>query len=328
MLSQENIQTPLHVYLTYDAHSLPEYGPNVVVLLLGEEYGLIPRYVRHVRAVFKTHRLRPVLGSATWWRLDHLHLVLWLKFIRNCLFHARSRIEVSFAPNEWPSRVHSKIRVLDVPVGYCRQDLLEQKSMQERPFHCFFAGGVSLKTRFWRKLMPSPKVIARRQMLAVVRELERNNARFSFDGGEAENPRTRRAQDLRTYSQRFMDSKICLAPRGTAIDTWRFFEGLRAGCLVVCEHLTSEWFYDGAPVLRVQDWRQLPKVIESFLNNDAALERARLESLAWWTDKCGEKAVGRAMAAYLVSEGICEEAAGNETSYSRMAVGASLRSNQ
>ena len=264
ILSQESIQQPLHVYMTYNIHSLPEYGPNVVVLLLGEEYGLIPRYVRHVRAVFKTHRLRPVLGSATWWRLGsspsravaqvHSKLSVAHAFPRSCLF----------VPKEWPSRVHSKIRVLDVPVGYCRQDLLEQKSMQERPFHCFFAGGVSLKTSFWRRLIPSPKVIARRQMFAVIREMEREDARFRFDGGDVENPGNRNSQNLRTYSQRLMDSKICLAPRGTAVDTWRFFEGLRAGCLVVCEHLTREWFYDGAPVLRVQDWSELPKVIEPF----------------------------------------------------------------
>ncbi|WP_263353004.1 hypothetical protein [Acidicapsa acidisoli] len=100
-----------------------------------------------------------------------------------------------------------------------------------------------------------------------------------------------------------MDSKICLAPRGTVLDSFRFFEGLRAGCLVVCEHLTDEWFYDGAPVLRIKDWSDLPRVVEPYLYDNASLEEARLRSLGWWRDKCGEKAVGRVMAEYLVKAG-------------------------
>ncbi len=88
-------------------------------------------------------------------------------------------------------------------------------------------------------------------MLSVIREMTSNNASFRFEGGVVEKSGSRPLAEFCSYSQRMMDSKICLAPRGTASDTWRFFEGLRAGCLVVCEHLTDEWFYVGAPVLFV-----------------------------------------------------------------------------
>lgn len=303
LLPEDGLRTPLHVYLTYNLRSLPEYGPHVVVLLLADEYGLIPRYVRHVRAVFKTHRIHPVLGSNTWWRLDHFHFVLWLKFARNWLVYLRSRWESTFVPRSWPQRLHAKIQVQDIPMGYARQELVDQKTMQDRPFHCFFAGQVELDHPIWRRPIPSPKVVARRRMLAAVRQMSQNDTRFRFDGAEtgsgSGSPGT-----LRSYSQRLMDSKICLAPRGTAIDTFRFFEGLRAGCLVVCEYLTNEWFYQGAPVLRVNDWRELPDVIAPYLYDEAALEQARLQSLAWWTEKCGEKAVGRVMAEYLIDRGI------------------------
>jgi len=316
LLPEENLQTPMHVYLTYNLRSLPEYGPHVVVLLLADEYGLIPRYVRHVRAVFKTHRIRPVLGSKTWWRPDHFHFVLWLKFARNWVLYLRSRWESSFVPREWPERLHAKIQVQDVPMGYARQELVDQKPMQDRPFHCFFAGQVELDLPNWRRPIPSPKVVARRRMLAAVRQMSRDDTRFRFDGGEVTSAGSGSPEEQRSYSQRLMDSKICLAPRGTALDTFRFFEGLRAGCLVVCEYLTDEWFYDGAPVLRVKDWSELPDVIGPYLYDEAAFERARLRSLAWWTEACGEKTVGRVMAEYLVKTGIHLEQRGVRANYS------------
>jgi len=299
----EVMKSPLHVYLTYDHNSLPEYGNHVVALLLGEEFGLVPRYARHVRAVLKTHRSQPVLGSRTWWKVDHLHLILWLKFLRNCAQHVRSRFKATFVPRNWPLPIHKRAKVFDVPVGYGRQERLDQKTMGERPFHCFFAGGVNLAAPFWRKLIPSPKVIARKKMFAVIQEMVRTNPHFRFDGGEvSQSCSPSGSADPRSYSQRLMDSKICLAPRGTAPDTYRFFEGLRAGCLVICEHLPGDWFYDGAPVVRIDDWAELPDVIRYYLADEVALEKAGKESQIWWTEKCSERAVGRAVAALLMEQ--------------------------
>lgn len=299
-LPEDSLQPPLHVYLTYDPHALPEYGDRVVALLLSDEVGLIPRYARHVRAVFKTHRMRPVLGSSTLWKVDRLNVALWLKFVRNCALHFLSRWNSTFVPSKWPPRIHDKAQVFDVPLGYWRQDLLPQKSMEERTVQCFFAGSVSLKMPFWRRPIPSPKEIARRNMFATVEKMKLNNGAIRFDVGEVTASTLLASADSLCYSKRMMDARICLAPRGTAIDTWRLFEGLRAGCLVICEHLSDDWFYAGAPVLRIDDWTELQRVIEPYLDNLAALEEARLRSLAWWRDVCSEVAVGRAMADYLL----------------------------
>ena len=234
---------------------------------------------------------------------DQFHFVLWVKFIRNWMLYLRSLWDSTFVPREWPHRVNRTVRVLNVPIGYARQELLDQKAMQDRQFHCFFAGQVNLKLPLLRRLTPSPKVLARRKMLAVIGKMVKKDRRFRFDGGEAMEPRITSQVDSDNYSERMMNSKICVAPRGTAVDTFRFFEGLRAGCLVVCEHLTDEWYYAGAPVLRVKDWADLPEAIAPYLYDDEALERARIQSLTWWTEVCGEKAVGRAMAEYLMSTG-------------------------
>ena len=292
---------PLHVYVTWSCRSLPEYGAHVVVLLLGEEIGLVPRYVRHVRAVFKTMRLRPTLGSRTWWKVDQLTFLLWLKFARNWTIHLRSRWQARFVPRHWPPRVKQRVEVFDVPLGYFLQELVPQKTMAERWYHCFFAGQVvSGPLTLWRRFLPTPKACARRKMLAMIQRLRQSEQRFRFDGGEVTDVQL----GQHDYSQRLMNSKICLAPRGSVPDSFRFFEGLRAGCLVVCEPLTQEWFYAGAPVIQIDDWNEFPHVIRPFLEDDAALEQARLRSLQWWEQKCGEAAVGRAMADYVAKANI------------------------
>lgn len=299
LLPGSSFAPPLHVYITWDARNLPEYGAHVVVLLIGEEYGLIPRYIRHVRAVFKTTRLRPTLGSRRWWKLDHLHFLLWLKYARNWALHLRSRWEAILVPPYWPQRIRERAEVLDVPLGYFGQEALPQKPMRERAFHCFFAGQVEIGPQtVLRKLLPSPKVIARRKMFSTIRRLQRSKLGFRFDGDEVTSSRL----GTNNYSERMMNSKICLAPRGTVPDSFRFFEGLRAGCLVVCESLTGESFYVGAPVIQIDDWSDLEQLISPYLENDDALEHARLQALDWWEQKCGEVAVGRAMAATLLKE--------------------------
>jgi hypothetical protein len=39
------------------------------------------------------------------------------------------------------------------------------------------------------------------------------------------------------YSEIMADTKICLAPRGSSVESCRFFEGMRQGCVVICNRL-------------------------------------------------------------------------------------------
>lgn len=93
-----------------------------------------------------------------------------------------------------------------------------------------------------------------------------------------------------------MDARICLAPRGTNAETYRFFEGLRYGCVVVTERLPPTGFYAGAPAIVVDRWRELPDLLESLLDAPAELRRRHRRSLAWWRDRCSEAATGALMA--------------------------------
>jgi hypothetical protein len=98
------------------------------------------------------------------------------------------------------------------------------------------------------------------------------------------------------YSRALMDARVCLAPRGTSVETFRVLEGLRAGCVVIAETLPRHWFYEGAPVLRIDRWEHLGRVLMPILGDPATMTRMHEQALAWWRGYCSEEAVGRFMA--------------------------------
>lgn len=307
-MEKQSQVTGLRVYITYDWNNLPEYGESVVVLLLGEEIGRVPRYIRHVRAVFKTMRMRPYLGIRKW-KLDALRFGMLMKAIRDWPHYWKSIYAAEHTPRDWPHRVREERTCLDVPLGYLNFESLPQKPMQDRAFHCFFAGQrVAPKKTGWMGLLPLPKNESRAGMFAALRKLQQSKIGFRFDGAsndsDADNAETGLARNgWRSYSQRMMDTKFCLAPRGNVVDTFRFFEGMRSGCVVVCEPLPPERFYAGAPVIQIDDWSELAGKLAPFLGGDQesyeALDGMRRKTLDWWEQQCSESAIGREMAQFV-----------------------------
>jgi hypothetical protein len=111
-------------------------------------------------------------------------------------------------------------------------------------------------------------------------------------------------KDGRLYAQRMMDAKVCLAPRGTVADTWRYFEGLKSGCVVITNPLPDEWYYRGTPAIQIDHWSELEQVVIPLLADQARLEEIHLKTLRYWDDVCGEKAVGRFLACALFGSDI------------------------
>src|SRR5215218_2221812 len=107
--------------------------------------------------------------------------------------------------------------------------------------------------------------------------------------------------DATSYSQEMMKTKICLVPRGASLETFRFFEALRYGCIVITEALPSRWFYDGSPAVQVHDWSDLEKILKRLIQDEDLMQRKHYESLEWWRTKCSEGAVGAYIARKLNS---------------------------
>jgi hypothetical protein len=99
-----------------------------------------------------------------------------------------------------------------------------------------------------------------------------------------------------------MNSRICVAPRGSNWESYRFYEGLRARCLVFTSPFRNEPFLRGAPVITVASWSELLGLPSRYARDIDTLERYRLASVAWWKSHCSEPVIARQLAEQLNRE--------------------------
>ena len=294
---EKHLELPdIDVYLTWDVERLPTYGSRVVAVVLGDEVGTIPRYTRRVHAIFKAYGTRPALGAGPWrnpavggfaelgqWG------VRWLKWLPGGAAHARlllgRRLRGQPAPPE----------VSVIPVGTFNQLDLPMEPIDGRPTDIFFAGSIEHRTSL--RASVAPKAHSRHAMLRAIRRLRDRRSDLSFDLRVQPGFEASAAASPEAYSRALMRSRVCLAPRGTSPETFRIFEGLRAGCVVVTERLPRHPFYAGAPLIQLDRWSDLEGV--QLFDDPAAIGEFHQRSVAWWRERCSEAAVGSFMAARL-----------------------------
>jgi len=280
----------LTFYIVWDYRMmpyLPSYGQDVVAVLLLDEFCLPPRYASRVRFVFKAYGFRPWMSRT----LKGKNPVSYFKFARDC-----ARWAYHFALCVRESGVAAARRPGEViPLGYARQADLPVKPFATRRFSVSFIGSIAQEHfRWWspRNFIGTPKSIARARMsqsLQRIAESALNEIYFSRTGSFTESI----LSDGRQYSEIMADTKIALAPRGSSVETYRVFEALRQGCVVICDRLPPHWFYKESPIIQLDDWRDLEAKVNDLLSNQENLMTLHHKSLSWWEAMCSEMAVGK-----------------------------------
>jgi hypothetical protein len=295
-------QRDLTVYVTWTEAELPSYGPKVVAVLVGDDDARVPRWTGRVRATFKSFGTRPERmcvpqGAPPIPAAVALALQLrsWKRHLPGALARARRRGASGGLPP-----------VVPVPAGYLNQLELPIKPIGERCIDVSFAGSVLHWRGWWGTFtgrLGTPKVRSRQALLAALRRLEasRPGLRTKLRLTEAFtnlSPVTGGydPDEAYVYSQFLMDTRICLAPRGASPETFRHFEALRAGCVVVTDVHPERWYLRGAPFVTVRSWTELEDAVAPLLDDPALLERCHHQSLDWWRTHCSEEVVGRHLA--------------------------------
>jgi hypothetical protein len=291
----------LTFYLTSSTTELPAYGKDVVAIVIGDEAARIPSYFHRVGITFKGYGIRPALGIRPSAAVSRLGVASGLDLLEKLLICApgvgnflRQGIRArALRPPALPG-------VFTIPLGYSQQLDRPIVPILERPVDVFFAGSVRHfvggDVPLARRVVPSAKALSRKRMLEGLASARAASPDLRVDVQISRGFADPEALSPEAYSDRLMAARICLAPRGNSPDTLRVFEGMRYGCIVLSDPLPRHWFYDGAPIIQVSQWRRLPEILSRLLSDPAGLEERHRAMLSWWSDRCGEEAIGAYMA--------------------------------
>lgn len=287
-------------YITWDQiDELPSYGTNVVVLVIGDEWYRIPKYAHKVRAVFKCIGTRPILGCNPFRKPSLLNFLTLIQFLRVLLVCSPGLINYRFHKlKSWLSGKDTIGRIFEIPLGYNNSKDLPIKNIKDRLYETYFSGSViHIPYPVWslKHWLGTPKALARKLMISSLKKFQQKNPDLKVELSITGGFRNRTSEDERSYCEIMMDTKICLVPRGTSFETTRLFEAMKYGCILVTEALPSRWYLDGAPVIQIQDWQDVEKILENLLDNQQLMEELHQKSLNWWKHKCSEAIVGNYM---------------------------------
>lgn len=94
------------------------------------------------------------------------------------------------------------------------------------------------------------------------------------------------------YFKGLADAKIAIAPEGLYSNiTFRHFEALLAGCVVISAHLPDVPFYEDFPGIQVEDWQNLPGLIRDMLKNPEYLEHLQAKGIKYYYQGWAPKVV-------------------------------------
>jgi hypothetical protein len=307
LLIETDTSDELTIYLTWKLNELPSYGRNVVAVVLGDEWARIPAYADEVLATFKCYGTRPPMDVGL--RPTHLNAMRIAKQLRT-MAHWLPGWTASL-PRRLRTHLRNETRppIHAIPLGYGNQLDLPVRPLSDRAIDVFFAGSVEHRQAPpWSlgRWVQSPKTLARQAMIDHLRTIDHTRpdltvvhstpSSFAWNALHYGTDAGADVLDADGYSARMMNTKICLVPRGTSLETFRYFEALRYGCIPVTERLPDRWFYTGAPGVCVDDWSELPALVDRLLADPAHLDRLHREALAWWNNVCAPEAVGRFIA--------------------------------
>lgn len=281
----------LTVYITaWTVHELPSYGPNVVSCILQDEWGREPKYRDKVGIVFKT------CGTFPYNRESYCH-----GGFSDCVsnFLGQSKAFTKDG-NGRLTTLTSRLKgekiapVYKIPLGYYARENVEYIPIEERENDLYFAGSIQHKNQ---QRLKRPKELARDRMTSALAALAESNPEIKIKtkvtGGFGDSIKT----DNQSYLQNMMNTKICPIPRGANLETFRFYEAIKSGCIPIGEAFPKAWYYNDAPIIRLKHWSDMKTVVPELLNDKDRLQDMHQKVLKWWEEICSEKPLADHLAA-------------------------------
>lgn len=280
--------------ITGNLKELPEYGDNIIAVLMWDEWCRPPLYAHKVGYVLSTYGFRfnnylskPIFSV---YNAIKAFKTVWIQHNR-LRFLSNFRIKTAFLPK--------KKRLLAIPLGYYRHEKVAYKNFDERAIDVHFAGSIYASSekyknpiaKFFKALITSPRNFARGKLVESLSQIQKaypsvNITHHCFKGfGEG--------LSRKAYSEELMNTKICLAPRGSSLETYRLFEAMRSGCVVIADRQPKKWCYENLPVVFIDDWSDLESTLLTLQNDPKRLFDLHQKTLNWWSEIAAPQAAAQ-----------------------------------
>ncbi len=294
----------LTFYVTaWTVHELPTYGENIISCILQDEWGREPKYRDKVGMVFKTCGRHPIVPEAFGYGGVLDSFVNVLAQGKALLQDGTGRIGTACS-----MILGNQIApIYEIPLGYYAKENVTYIPINSRRNDLYFAGSMQHITGKGQKLK-RPKELARRRMENALKALAQNEPKLYINSCVTSSFGESILTDNSSYLNNMMNTKICPIPRGANLETFRFYEAIRYGCIPVSEALPKAWYYDGAPIIRLKDWSELGGIVTTLLADTQLLQEKHEQVLKWWKEVCSETALAHYMAERIYAKYVYKKA--------------------
>lgn len=202
----------------------------------------------------------------------------------------------------------TKKNVFPFPLGYVNGVReLPIKPVQSRPINVYYSGNLNMnRINFYRTfsklkpVLPSEFVITTKIYRKFLLKLNSNFSDYFENSIIVFNEDFKSGFSREVYSKHLSDSKIVLCPKGYyKTESFRHFEAMRAGCIVVSEKLPDTPFYTNSPIIQIENWNEGINLVKNLLKDEQKMAEFHIETVNWWNEKCSEKATAKFIASKL-----------------------------
>ncbi|HED14787.1 MAG TPA: hypothetical protein ENI62_14235 [Gammaproteobacteria bacterium] len=190
------------------------------------------------------------------------------------------------------------------PLGYANGDECDIQTVNNRAINVFFSGALNRSRVGLYKALSGLDYIPEKLLLLTKRWLPADlsgsfpNSNILFTSGFAS------GLTQSDYNNLLYSCKIALAPHGFVNpETFRHYEAMRAGCIVVSLEMPPIRMYKNAPIIQLESWGQLDARVTWLLKDKERLEALQTETLMYWKDNCTEESTARYVANTLAQLG-------------------------
>ncbi len=278
-------------YVTgWTVHELPAYGSNVVACILQDEWGREPHYRDKVKAVFKSYGSKPNNLDANGYGAVYDQTVNGIAYLKAVLSDRAQRQKSLI------KKISGKklAPIVHLPLGCYAYNRVDYIPFKNRPYDFYFNGSSKHQEKPFQ--IKRPKELARERMLEALAILKNKEPQLNIELKKTDSFSDSINASASKYLKTMMQTKFALVPRGANLETFRFYEALRFGCIPVVESFPKHQFYNNAPVIKLNDWSQLHEKIAPLLKQPDELEKLHKQTLQWWHEACSEEACSNIIA--------------------------------